>query len=460
MSEFSNKAVATIAVMALCLTACAGMIVSSDDSDAETQSTFTWKSGQTVKDTGIYGRPGSADTYTVSGSVPGITFSKAQSGQIGLVVANGTPTAAGIYTVKVYDSGTLACTATIVVAETNAAYTYSCKVGTALSNTVIARFPGTATDYSPSASIPGVTVSASQNGQYVMILANGTPTNTGTYTVFVSSSITVTVTIISNTYVHTLHYDANGGTGAPSDQSVSNGVSGNTSITVSSNVPTRSGYNFLGWSTSSTAANATIFAGNSVSVSGGSTTTLYAVWKQITYNHEIVFNINGGTGTATTLSATNTNSNHIFTIPEYSIAKPYCEFQGWSYSLGGSVDVSTGQTVTVSPNASVTLYAVWKTIPVNITSTNSVEFLVTGNTYSYAVTTDVDGAVLTFSGPSWLTLSGSTLVGTPTEKGTYNVTVVATYGSMTDTQSFTVTVEDRLTFESIPTGGILATPVI
>ncbi len=66
-------------------------------------------------------------------------------------------------------------------------------------------------------------------------------------------------------------YNANGGSGAPSAQT------GSTSYTISSTVPARFGYTFLGWSTSSTATSASYKPGNSITAN--SDITLYAVWK-------------------------------------------------------------------------------------------------------------------------------------------------------------------------------------
>ena len=75
---------------------------------------------------------------------------------------------------------------------------------------------------------------------------------------------------------HTISYNANGGTGAPSNQIVNHGFA----ATISSTIPTRFGYNFLGWSTSSSAASATYSPGTSITVSND--IALYAVWKQVT----------------------------------------------------------------------------------------------------------------------------------------------------------------------------------
>lgn len=75
---------------------------------------------------------------------------------------------------------------------------------------------------------------------------------------------------------YTVSYNANGGSGAPSSQTKTHGVD----LTLSSTKPTRTNYNFLGWSTSS--------SGGVVYKSGSKYTknsgvTLYAVW-QLAYN--------------------------------------------------------------------------------------------------------------------------------------------------------------------------------
>lgn len=84
---------------------------------------------------------------------------------------------------------------------------------------------------------------------------------------------------------YTLTYNANGGSGGPSS------VSDITSTTISSAVPTRSGYEFLGWSTSSSATSASYVAGNSITLN--SNITLYAVWRKL---YTITYNANGGSG--------------------------------------------------------------------------------------------------------------------------------------------------------------------
>ncbi|MBQ7048541.1 MAG: InlB B-repeat-containing protein, partial [Clostridia bacterium] len=81
----------------------------------------------------------------------------------------------------------------------------------------------------------------------------------------------VYVTVTAPTY--TVSYNANGGSGAPSSQTKYY----NTTLTLSSTKPTRIGYTFLGWSTSSTATSATYQAGSAFNTNAN--TTLYAVWQ-------------------------------------------------------------------------------------------------------------------------------------------------------------------------------------
>ena len=74
----------------------------------------------------------------------------------------------------------------------------------------------------------------------------------------------------ANTY--TIKYNANGGSGAPSNQTKTH----NKTLILSSTKPTRTNYNFEGWSTSSTATSAKYPAGGSYT--DNKAATLYAVW--------------------------------------------------------------------------------------------------------------------------------------------------------------------------------------
>ena len=74
------------------------------------------------------------------------------------------------------------------------------------------------------------------------------------------------------TRTFTVSYNANGGTGAPASQTKTYGVN----LTLSSTIPTRAGYAFKGWATSSTGAVAYPAGGT---YSANSAVTLYAVWE-------------------------------------------------------------------------------------------------------------------------------------------------------------------------------------
>lgn len=95
----------------------------------------------------------------------------------------------------------------------------------------------------------------------------------------VLDSITVNVTVKEKTY--TVVYNANGGSGTMSDSTHIYGVA----KALNANKFTRTGYKFLGWSTSATATTATYTDKQSVknltSTDGGKV-TLYAVWQKNT----------------------------------------------------------------------------------------------------------------------------------------------------------------------------------
>ena len=82
-------------------------------------------------------------------------------------------------------------------------------------------------------------------------------------------------------------YNANGGTGAPSNQTKTYGVD----LKLSTSVPTRTGYTFVGWATSANATTAAYMAGSTYS--NNAAISLYAVWRINQYC--ISYDANGGT---------------------------------------------------------------------------------------------------------------------------------------------------------------------
>lgn len=147
---------------------------------------------------------------------------------------------------------------------------------------------------------------------------------------------------------YTISYNANGGSGAPANQTKWNG----TALTLSSTKPTRTGYTFLGWATSSTATSATYSAGGSFTANAN--TTLYAVWKANTYT--VTYNANGGTlGSVKTQTKTH---DQALTLTGTATRTGY-NFKGWATSATATaITYAAGASYTA--NAAVTLYAVWE----------------------------------------------------------------------------------------------------
>lgn len=124
---------------------------------------------------------------------------------------------------------------------------------------------------------------------------------------------------------YTISYDANGGSGAPSSQFKLHG----TDLTLSTTKPTRTGYDFLGWSTSSTATSASYSAGGTFAKDAD--TTLYAVWKAKTMT--VSYNPNGGVGSMTSSTATYGQS---FTTRQNGYSRTGYTFVGWNEAADGS----------------------------------------------------------------------------------------------------------------------------
>ena len=235
------------------------------------------------------------------------------------------------------------------------------------------------TDYGMKASSGGKTVtlnssgnkssgsSGSLTGEYT-ISGNGSATKTITVTFenfntdhndSATKSVSFNVTVSAWTS-YAVKYNANGGTGAPSTQTKWK----DQTLVLSTTKPTRTGYSFLGWSTSSTATSATYSAGGNYTANAAA--TLYAVWKANTY--AVKYDANGGSGAPSgqtkTYGVTLTLST---TVP----TRQYYNFLGWSTSKTATTPTySAGANYTA--NAAITLYAVWELAYVKPRITNVV----------------------------------------------------------------------------------------
>ena len=146
-----------------------------------------------------------------------------------------------------------------------------------------------------------------------------------------------------------LVYDGNGGTGVPNASSKSFG----STVTVTSTIPSRSGYSFIAWNTlangtGSTRATAGTFVMPSANV------TLYAIWSLNAYT--VYYNMNGGTGSISPQPARFGNN---ITVSNFAPTRAGYTFAGWNTeALGAGTSYAGGSGLTM-PASNVTLYAQW-----------------------------------------------------------------------------------------------------
>lgn len=151
-------------------------------------------------------------------------------------------------------------------------------------------------------------------------------------------------------------YNANGGSGAPSQQTKWHG----TNITLSSTKPTRTGHTFKGWATS---ASGSIAYASGASYTANAAVTLYAVWQAVTYN--VTYNANGGSGAPGQQTKTYGDTLKLSTTKP---TRTNYNFKGWAKTATGAVAYTAGANYTA--NAAITLYAVWELAYVKPTITN------------------------------------------------------------------------------------------
>jgi uncharacterized repeat protein (TIGR02543 family) len=142
----------------------------------------------------------------------------------------------------------------------------------------------------------------------------------------------------------------NGGSPAPDVRNIVKGkVTGQPTIT-------RTGYTLDGWYTEAAFTKQWDFNKDTVTKD----ITLYAKWNGITYT--VIYNKNAS-------DATGTMENSSFTYDKReslrtnTFTRPGYAFTGWAKTLTGAVEFTNGQSVlnlTTTPEATVTLYAVWK----------------------------------------------------------------------------------------------------
>ena len=158
-----------------------------------------------------------------------------------------------------------------------------------------------------------------------------------------NSSVVYVTGYISN--VITVNYNANGGSGAPASQDKYNTVD----LTLSSTKPTRTGYTFVSWNTSSDGSGTSYQPGSKYTANESA--TLYAIWKANTYS--ISYNLNGGSKG----SSAPTSGTYGSTVTVSNPTRTNYTFTGWTVSGTGASMSGTSLTIGAG---NITLTANWK----------------------------------------------------------------------------------------------------
>lgn len=289
-------------------------------------------------------------------------------------------------------------------------------------------YNGAQTKYGMTASSGGSSVTLKTFSNTAASSGNGT--FTGTYSISGNGSATKTINVTFRNFnddngdsatksvsfnvtvpawtSYVVKYNANGGSGAPGNQTKWK----DQTLVLSTVKPTRTGYSFLGWSTSSSATTATYAAG--ANYTSNSAATLYAVWKANTYI--IKYNANGGSG-----APGNQTKTYGVTL-KLSTTKPTrakYNFLGWSTSASAtSATYAAGANYTA--NSATTLYAVWEVAYQNPTLTNIV---VERCTSDGTVSDSGTYGLVSFDWTTWENASSVKIDWTPTNGSTSSTTV-------------------------------------
>ena len=171
----------------------------------------------------------------------------------------------------------------------------------------------------------------------------------GTYEILITDAAGKTFSQNITVRRYIIKYDANGGEGAPTQQIKFH----NKNLTLQTGIPTREGYDFLGWAETATATTGQYQPGGTFTKNAD--TTLYAVWKIKTYT--IKYNVGNGTGSIPNQTKTHGINITLSTTRPTPKDSKY-EFKGWSESANGNVQYQPGATFT--KNANTTLYAIYQ----------------------------------------------------------------------------------------------------
>lgn len=218
--------------------------------------------------------------------------------------------------------------------------------------------------------------------------------------------------------IKTVTFNANGGSVATSNKTVTYGSTYGTLPT-----PTRSGYSFSGWYTAQSSGS---LISASTTVTNSSNHTLYAHWSPLSYT--VYFNANSGSVSTSNKSVTYGSTYGTLPTPSRS----GYTFNGWYTASSGGSQVTASSTVTNASNH--TVYAHWTqssyTVSFNAnggsvpTSSKSVTY---GSTYGTLPTPTRSG--YTFNGWYTAQTGGSKITSSTTVSNASSHTLYAQWSS-------------------------------
>jgi uncharacterized repeat protein (TIGR02543 family) len=231
-----------------------------------------------------------------------------------------------------------------------------------------------------------------------------------------------------NPWTETIRYDGNGATGGSTADSTFT-YSDNGTYNLRPCGFTKTGYSFVGWSTTTDSSGLITDYSKWLASKNGETVTVHAIWKQTTFT--ITYNANGGSGAPTAQSFTYDNGESV------SATKPTrtgYDFAGWNTKADGSGTAIAAGGKIPTGTQNVTLYAQWKA------HTYYVKFDGSGSTGgSMSTVTATYGKVAQLPANAY-TKAGYTFAGWATSKGgAIAYGDKASFTNLTATQGATVT---------------------
>lgn len=207
-----------------------------------------------------------------------------------------------------------------------------------------------------------------------------------------TTNASVTLYAVWKAITYTVKYNANGGSGAPSSQTKTYGVT----LALSGTKPTRTTiedngttteYTFKGWATSATSTSVAYASG--ASYTANASITLYAVWSKTvsTSTFDVSYNTNGGSNVISQTKIKGKSLTLRSTVP----VKNGYTFSGWGLTADSDI-VAYEAGGSYTSDEDIVLYAVWTPWA------HTVVFDSNGGTgivpESFIKTTDVDNVII------------------------------------------------------------------